>query len=838
MKRRIEILMLTLACLVMLFVSCNNSPDVERVAYITFAESANPRSLGTEYPIPQQNQLYWKYKAEKTDGGLNTGATDFKWLSEGNLGLSYTLGPFSMGNWKFSLNGYAKNESGSYVLVYSGFVDYMINTTDSQSINVNVEYVGEGDGEGKVLIEDIYLYDLSFSVLPIKKAEVDISPLSFVGSSEKLVLTEVSDKFSGTKELRHGVYNLKFTFFDSADNTSGEITRTVLILAGRTTKITGNVAESVSSPTFTVTFVNDDPVMNISNYFYVMTSSQRDLEKALSEARAYSQENNTEAYVVFDSSVVITSPVRIESSTASSRALGEGQTGLVLDLNGNTLSYEGKGAAIVLNDDSTSLKIQDGENGDGKIKSSDVAVSVEKGKLEVSGGSLEGKTAVTSSASTEVKVTGGEIKGVSSAISSKGPVIINGGSVSSENDAAIRTTSSVQIDGDSSVSGRAAVMALSSGVNVTVAGNAVVESTDQSLKAVVATTGSTVTVTTSDSAVLKENESGKSTVDINEGSSGGFGTEDSPFLVSNTDEFNNTAIRGGVYVKFLGDVHIDYYNTLNISYNMDLNGHTLYLDSVIYVKNGSYNTSFTVKNGTVISTISSSSDSALRMYEGAKFSANNVVFTSPGNGILVVPNNSNVDVSISNCTMNIGGYYGVATNASFSETLPVSSNVKIKIDKTEINMNRTDYDSTGILFNVKGSVSLDKVTIKSGRQAAVFRGGEHTLKGCSFEIIGNKNSSQYYDDHFTPSSWGDGNQVANAALVVGNKGNNAYEYPIKVTFENLDVKLPGGTDHLALYVYQHSATENRKVEVSGSLKNYRADLINSDTNGATVSVEG
>lgn len=833
MKKISGMLVLVLAVMVMLVVSCNNSPEIESVAYITFAESANARSLGTEYPIPQQNQLFWKYKAEKLDGGLNTGATDYKWLSDGNLGLSYTAGPFSMGNWRFSLNGYAKNESGSYILVYSGSVDHLINTTDSQSINVDVAYVGEGDGEGKILIEDIYLHDLSSSILSIEKVEVEISPLSYEGSSEKLVLTEVSDKFSGTKELKHGVYNLKFTFFDSANNHSGEITRTVLILAGRTTKITGNVSESVSSPTFTVTFVDDDPVVNISNYFYVMTSSQNDLETAIAEARAYSLANNTESYVVFDSNVMINSSLSISSSIYSSRALEEGQTGLVFDLNGNTLSYDGPGAAIILDDDSTTLKIQDGENGDGKIESSDVAVSVMKGSLEVNGGSLEGKTAITSSSNTSVKVTGGEIKGISSAINSTGPVIINGGNVTSENDAAIRTTSSVEINGDSNVSGRAAVMALSGGVSVKIAGNAVVESTDTSLKAIVST-GSPVSIETSEGAVVKENENGNSTVTNNEGSSGGFGTESSPFLVSNTDEFNNTAIRGGVFVKFLGDVRIGYNNTLTISYNMDLNGHTLFLDSPIFVNNGSFSIPFTVKNGTVISTVSSDT-SALRMYEGAKFSAKNVNFTSPGNGILVVPNNNNVTISISDSTMNICGYYGVATNASFSDTQPVSNNIRINIENTDINMNKDDYDTTGILFNVKGAVDLKKVTIKSGRQAAVFRGGENTLKDCVFEIISNKNSTDYTGDS-TSSSWGEGNQVAYAALVVGNKGNNAYEYPTKLTFSNLEVKLPGNTDHLALYVYQHSDLENRKVEVYGGFKNGSVTSVNDDKNGAVFSI--
>lgn len=827
----------------LLAVSCSNSNSVEDITGSVNFAGGEGRALSTQLnPPPAAEQLYWKYTASKSNGGLNTGAVTDRDVNNGLPGLNATVGPFSVGNWDFILKGFAKDSAGNPSLVYQG------STTGTEiragvinSVNVEVSYVGT-QGKGRLSISQIYLKDRNNSILPAESVSVTIRPLSGSDTvSGPISLVKNSEnKFSlSPTELEHGVYELVFSFKDAANWVNKNVTKTVLVLAGRTTDITGNVYEDTGEAAFTVTFRNDDPVIRISNYFYVTSTSIDDYQSAVDRARAYSQEHGVPAYVVFNNNVETSVGLTVNSpSTSSSREVTTPQ--VIIDLNGNTLNYSGRSSAIQVNDSSSSVTIQDGQGADGAIISTGLAVDVQRGSLAVTSGSISGLNAISVGSGASARITGGSLQGTSTAVMNNGSLTVSGGKINSENDAAVRTAGSLNVSGTSSLSGRSAVMVTSNDASVAVSGNSSLTATDPTMKAVVATSNVTDTgnISVGNSVAVNDNPVGQGSVTDNTGSLGGFGTETSPYLVADTDQFNNTILNQGTFVKFLGDITISYYNTLTFGYNMDLNGNTLYLDSPIFIRSANnvpFTQPFTIKNGIVISRISSGS--ALRFTSGAKFRADNVTFRSPVDGILIEKNSSNVEIMINDSTMTVNGNYGISTNAD-TQNGNVSEGINISVNHSNIIVERpSDYDSTGILFNVKGRLSVTGGSaVTAGRQAIILRGGEgHELKNSTLTVNGERNFNAY-SDHYTNDSWGQGNQVDHAALVIGNKGNNAYAYPTSVQLENLKLVIPASTDHLALYVWQHSDSTNRKVSVSGTLSSDSATTVNANRNGAVFTV--
>lgn len=114
-------LLLTLALALVcacLFVSCSGDVTEKQsgLSYVTFDQRS--RSFETEYKGTQYKDLYWFYKAVKTDGAGNTGeqesyvpviAVNSSKTATTDIftkGLSGTIGPFSQGSWKFYLMAY------------------------------------------------------------------------------------------------------------------------------------------------------------------------------------------------------------------------------------------------------------------------------------------------------------------------------------------------------------------------------------------------------------------------------------------------------------------------------------------------------------------------------------------------------------------------------------------------------------------------------------------------------------------------------------------------------------------------------------------------------------
>ena len=164
MKKTILLGLTLMAMLLCLFVAC--SPDMalpedkDGVAYVRFG-GYTARSFTADYNIQQYENLYWFYTAEKTDGYGTYGATTALapvnatrvdgTVTEVKKGLNGTIGPFSQGDWKFTLKAYSSLSStdakapdeSTLVYINDGEINVTLRGGETKSISANVKAFGE-----------------------------------------------------------------------------------------------------------------------------------------------------------------------------------------------------------------------------------------------------------------------------------------------------------------------------------------------------------------------------------------------------------------------------------------------------------------------------------------------------------------------------------------------------------------------------------------------------------------------------------------------------------------------------------------------------------------------
>lgn len=841
MKHKLSLVLVTMMVILGLFISCNNNISEEPTAMVNFSNTSNgSRSLGTSYELPQADKLYWKYTATKASG-LSTGAVSNAWvIDENTKGLNNNVGPFSMGTWTFTLSGYSKDRAGVLSKVYEGSISVVINTTDTQQINVPVNYVGTV-GKGNVTISSVYLKNRNEAVLEAKTLIVTIDSLTdnnFTKVIKDLVASGESKFNCDAFELPHGVYSFKFTFKDEAEVVNAEVTKNILVLAGRTTIISGNVAEDTASATFIVEF-RDNDYYQIGNYYYVFANTEEAYNSALVAAAKNTSEN---VYIILSNDITLSNGTVIKAATT--RDINMNATNIAIDLNGHNLSLssESTSESLLTVDASNKKVLLLDSTSEGKLDAgtNKTAISVKNGTLEVNDGNISGLKAISIEQSGAVDVKGGSISATLVAIDNNGQLTVSGGVVESKEEAAIRTSSDVKIEGNASVAGRTAVLATAN-VTVEVKDSASIKATDGDLKAVEASNGVTV--------ITKNNESETTHTGNIETSlfAGGYGTETSPYLIKSVEQLlipgekqDNT-----LYYKLLDNIELQrndynkYYIWTDIDF--DLNGFTLTLNGQTIVggpkpnNSEEYPVTFSVKNGNVVSKTNLAPHCAgIELYNQATFNATKVTYTSDVTGVFAVNNNNGITINSTDCTLNASGYYGIGTNASTPEP---SQGVIFNLKNTNINVDRDDDDCTGILFNVRGHVNIENSTITAGRQAVILRGGKgHIITNSNLVVNGKRDD--YSDDHTEDGNWQSGNATALAGLVIGNRNSSAYNYPTSVTLNDVKITLPEGKKHYAVYTYQYSNDDSRKVSVTGSLSSDSANKVNADMNGATYSVTG
>jgi hypothetical protein len=228
--RKLLTILLTVLATALVLVGCSMESKVEDgLALLSFKVSENSltsKSLTRTNPVLDTEEFYWFYTATKTDGtGLVAGATSTeKAVDAGNKGLD-TVGPFSYGDWEFTLYGYAGIEDGKGVnLAYSGTEKLTVKkSTNDLVITVESKQTATGVGyldfpaKGSIALTGDY--DSSKVVYSKFVEKIEIKRLDDSNQTD-IILYEYSDN-SGVnglrrKQLTSGSYSVTFSYLQGA----------------------------------------------------------------------------------------------------------------------------------------------------------------------------------------------------------------------------------------------------------------------------------------------------------------------------------------------------------------------------------------------------------------------------------------------------------------------------------------------------------------------------------------------------------------------------------------------------------------------------------------------
>ena len=165
--------------------------------------------------------------------------------------------------------------------------------------------------------------------------------------------------------------------------------------------------------------------------------------------------------------------------------------------------------------------------------------------------------------------------------------------------------------------------------------------------------------------------------------------------------------------------------------------------------------------------------------------------------------------------------YAVGTNASVIQNSGVQitlTNSKFISDAGyQVNNGKGDGDSCPVMINVPGTLNMNGCTVKGTRQAIMVRGGTANIENCVISIAetttddGCTYGSPVYvgtdKDNYSNNTWGSGNNVPMAAMVVGNRHETSYQYPTTCSLTGTTVTTPEGVNKI--YTYAQESTGNR-----------------------------
>ena len=226
---------------------------------------------------------------------------------------------------------------------------------------------------------------------------------------------------------------------------------------------------------------------------------------------------------------------------------------------------------------------------------------------------------------------------------------------------------------------------------------------------------------------------------------------------------------------------------------IDLNGHKLTLKGESRM--AANNAEIKISNGNIESESQSAEIFRFFANEGGKVVVEDVVMNVPGTtGVGFNPGANNARLEVRNSTI-VAGKYAVGTNAA----KPVSG-AEIVIE------NSTLKAQTPILVNINANTKITNCTFEGTVQGGLFRGGQYEVTGSTFIL---KSSTEQSGETYLDKNWADGNKVPGAALVVGNRTSDAYQYPsiLKLINTKAEVEVIGQGVNLfaSMYVW---ANEN------------------------------
>lgn len=271
---------------------------------------------------------------------------------------------------------------------------------------------------------------------------------------------------------------------------------------------------------------------------------------------------------------------------------------------------------------------------------------------------------------------------------------------------------------------------------------------------------------------------------------------DGKLVISSVDRLMN-ALENGGRVMLAQDMEIDRSSEVSTGpddpnrivveedVEIDLNGHKLTLkgDSRMAANKAEIR----ISNGYIESESESAEIFRLFANEGGKVVVEDVKMNVPGTtGVGFNPGANNARLEVRNSTI-VAEKYAVGTNAA----KPVSG-AEIVIE------NSTLKAQTPILVNIDANTKITNCTFEGTVQGGLFRGGQYEVTGSTFIL---NSSTEQSGETYLDKNWADGNKVPGAALVVGNRTSDAYQYPTVLKISDSKLQSKGTGSSPAVYVY-------------------------------------
>lgn len=211
MKKRNLGLLVALLVVLMFFVGCSNENEMpDETTSLMFVNSSS-RALISQNPEFDADAYVWKYTAVKADEGFSTGqTTEAKNVAntDGGTGLNYSVGPFSLGYWDFTLYAY-DNEA----LVFNGSANGVKITKDNTTVNVVVEAQKTAGGRGDLILPataGFLIGERSFSADDVDEVITIVDQKS--GSAVSDYIVETTDDGKRSIALPSGNYYIMVTY--------------------------------------------------------------------------------------------------------------------------------------------------------------------------------------------------------------------------------------------------------------------------------------------------------------------------------------------------------------------------------------------------------------------------------------------------------------------------------------------------------------------------------------------------------------------------------------------------------------------------------------------------
>lgn len=247
MKKTLFTCLILVAVSLALFVSCNAETalpeDTDGLAYIRFGED-DARSFKATYDIADYDNLYWYYSAEKKDDYGKTGVTSSSPVTKSGTapakGLKGEIGPFSQGDWEFTLVAYAENDDKTgpdmtkkvYATKEGETIKVSLLGGETKSIPATVEAVGE---TGSIQFTDAF-FKWNDTDKSNKSPLLTMTIVGKKGTTYTLTndSTKLGKKNDNTKQIVLGDYDsgkggypIKFVIDSSASQDKDKYSQTV-----------------------------------------------------------------------------------------------------------------------------------------------------------------------------------------------------------------------------------------------------------------------------------------------------------------------------------------------------------------------------------------------------------------------------------------------------------------------------------------------------------------------------------------------------------------------------------------------------------------------------------